>query len=169
MKRLLIIICLTFFITQAKGQAFYLDPATALVMIVERQSTEKAKNGYVNTNKEVRKLAIPALLENASRAKLPIVAQQVFPLTYINVCSDYRWNPLLSRQKKLCDRKYAFLRDSERLIREFVNSGTRWRINRGVRSQIMEEYTDIMNKIEYELELMKIEKDKRSLARTIFN
>lgn len=167
MKRLLIIICITLVTAQATAQAFYLDPATAVVMLVERESTEKAKDGYVDTNREVRQLAIPAALENASRANLGFVAQQVFPLTYINVCSDY-WNPL-SRQKKLCDRRYQFLVESERMVRNFVNAGTRWRINRGVRAQIMEEYTDIMNKIEYELELMKIEKDKRSLVRSIFN
>ncbi len=170
MKRSLTIICILFLTTQATAQGFYLDPATAAVMIVERQSTEKAKDEYVKTNREVRLLAIPAALENASRTRIGIVSQQVFPLTYINVCSDF-WPPapIPSNKRTICQKKYEFLRDTEQLIRDLVNSGTRWRINRGVRAQIMEEYTSIMNKIEYELELMQIEKDKRSLVRTIFN
>lgn len=170
MKRSLVLIAVVTLFTFSKinAQAFYLDPAALAVMTVERISTEEAKKGYQETNKEVRKLMIPALLENASRAKMGLVAQTVFPLTYINVCSDY-WNPLKMRQKQLCDRKYQYLVESERIVRNFINTSTRYRINRGVRRQIMVEYSDIMNRIEYELELMQIEKDKRSLTRTLFN
>ncbi|WP_340200110.1 hypothetical protein [Ascidiimonas sp. W6] len=171
MKYLIAIICLFGCLSTIQAQVPYADPVTAATMLLEQYEADRAKKAYERTNKEVKKLEIPAFMENASRAKMTFVLPTVFPLSpkYATICNGfYTINPKY-RPRDLCLRRFNFLRKSEEMVRGWVNTPTRYRLNRGVRAQIMEEYTEIINTIEYELDLMMIESDKRSLSRILFN
>ncbi|MEM9001369.1 MAG: hypothetical protein AAGB24_13985 [Bacteroidota bacterium] len=145
----------------------YLDPAIIVPVYTEAWATAAALEAYQHTNTEVLKMAGVNAIEYLSREWLPSYANPILSLNYTDLC-DHFYVPFSSERIK-CQTKRAYLIEAARIANELVNWPTSERVNNGVIDQIGVKYTNIINTITYELELMEIERDKRSLARMILD
>ncbi|MEO0526989.1 MAG: hypothetical protein AAFZ89_07175 [Bacteroidota bacterium] len=145
----------------------YYDDYIIIPIYTEAWYTKALLEAYNETNKRVLAINAVNIADLLAVSKLPNVNQTIHIINYTKLCDGFL-NPL-SHEKTKCIKKRDYLIEAARIANRVVNKKTSYKLNNGVIDQIGEKYLSIINTIQYELELMEIENDKRSVFRLIFD
>jgi len=141
------------------------------LIIVEKPITNSMASKYKKTTDEVTKyLLVPASYEYLNRGKidqnnLDNIGNGIDELSYNELCNG---GYIYFFKKEACDRKKKFLINSANILEKLVSLNTENRINNGVKSLIFEKYIATISLIQFELNIMSRENEKRKLFKGIF-
>lgn len=140
----------------------YRDPGIQAALRGERLLLIKIREMFDKEQRVFDDMALHTLKEFLNYSpgiNFPDLAETT-PIPIGGLCTNFRI--MTSPKANKCKAKQTYLMDVAKAAKDIILSETKYGMTAGVKKQILEKYTTIINEINYEIAQMKIENEKRS-------